>query len=295
MKSVYFVAFEVLIYVLTAIYVVYCLRKGKDESIQFLTLVVFGFVLEIVSIAFTDVYHYSDFLVMIHTVPLCIGLMWGMILYSAMKATDRWGMPLYARPFLDGLLVLSVDLGIDFVATDLGFWNWHMLDWYSVWYGVPLGNFFLWFVFAFVISLIWRFSPELMSRTSLEKYANVLVPVLTVVLGLLAVLGANLIQFFPLTEVVQIALFSATIVVALSVVLHSISKTFREISFDKTPEWLVFLGPFVIHLFFFISMFLIGLHSTYPILPAISVAMMAVWAAVFLVPSLRSLKSWRKP
>lgn len=61
---------------------------------------------------------------MILDVPLCIGVAWGCILYSAMQFSDGSGLPYWTCPVLDGLLALNIDLALDAVAIRLGFWDW---------------------------------------------------------------------------------------------------------------------------------------------------------------------------
>lgn len=54
-------------------------------------------------------------------VPLCIGISWGVVIYTAMATSDRFGLPWYLRPIMDALLALTIDLGMDAIAIRLGF------------------------------------------------------------------------------------------------------------------------------------------------------------------------------
>ena len=55
-------------------------------------------------------YRYGVFTVMVFDVPLAIGVAWGCILYSTRLFSDATSLPEWARPVLDGLLALNIDL-----------------------------------------------------------------------------------------------------------------------------------------------------------------------------------------
>ena len=72
---------------------------------------IYGVLLEYGAIMTFHAYVYGHFLIMIFgAVPLCIGVSWGMIIYTAMETSDRFALPWYLRPILDALLALTIDL-----------------------------------------------------------------------------------------------------------------------------------------------------------------------------------------
>ena len=99
---------------------------------------VYGVLLEYAAITIFQAYDYGHFLIMVAgMVPLCIGISWGIILYTAMATSDCFDLPWYLRPIVDALLALTIDLSMDAIAIRLGFWTWRSA---GPWFGVPLGR-----------------------------------------------------------------------------------------------------------------------------------------------------------
>ncbi|AGF98598.1 hypothetical protein MmTuc01_3344 [Methanosarcina mazei Tuc01] len=66
--------------------------------------------LEWATIQQLDAYEYGSFLVMLGPVPVVVGVAWGTIIYSVRGFSDRTSLPEWARPVLDGLMGLNIDL-----------------------------------------------------------------------------------------------------------------------------------------------------------------------------------------
>lgn len=79
-------------------------------------------------------------------VPLAVGVGWGIILYSAMRLTDTFHLPLWAGAALVGLLGLNIDLAMDAVAIRIQMWHWLGFNLQMQWFGVPYANFYAWFI-----------------------------------------------------------------------------------------------------------------------------------------------------
>lgn len=113
--------------------------------------IIFGLMLELATIRQLNAYSYGKFPTMILDVPLSIGVAWGTVLYSAMAFSDASSLPWPARPILDGLIALNIDLAMDTIAIRLGMWDWgRALDFHF--FGVPYANFWAWFW------VVWSFS-----------------------------------------------------------------------------------------------------------------------------------------
>ena len=144
MPNPYFIAFELIIYVQFALCLAHALKHGPGSLLKLFWSSVFGILLEIATIRQLDAYHYGRFLIMISTVPLCIGVAWGSIIYSVTEFTDGTSLPRFARPVLGALLALNIDMALDAVAIRLGLWDWGQgLDFQ--YFGVPYANFLAWF------------------------------------------------------------------------------------------------------------------------------------------------------
>jgi hypothetical protein len=76
-------------------------------------------------------------------VPVYIPLLWATIVHSSMELADRSGLPQWARPCLDGLLAVLIDLAIDAIAIRVGLWSWR-IPLNEGWFGVPAGNLCAW-------------------------------------------------------------------------------------------------------------------------------------------------------
>ncbi len=154
MLNPYCVVFEIVLAVLLALCLRHAARLGPARVWQLVAGVLFGLVLEWATIQQLHAYRYGRFLIMLGDVPLMVGVGWGVIIYSARLFSDVSSLPEWARPLLDALLALNIDLALDAVAIRLGLWDWgHGLQWQ--YFGVPYANFWAWFwvVFSFSVGL----------------------------------------------------------------------------------------------------------------------------------------------
>lgn len=152
--------------------------------------VLFGMAIELFFVSQYAGYEYGNFLLdpLIggHAVPLWVGMGWGTIIYAAMQASDRTGIPWAARAPLDGLLAVSLDLTLDPVAEALGWWHWHRPGQY---FGVPYDNFIGWVMIVGFISFFIRAGYKVLKPGSWWK--DLLVPVVALVPAVLAVAGCQ--------------------------------------------------------------------------------------------------------
>ena len=118
-----FVLFEVLTLALFALCLRHAWGRGRDSDLprgwhvgELLGGLLFGLLLEWVNVEFMTGYRYGQFALMLGSIPVSVGVGWSVIIYSAMLATDRWGLPEAGKPFADALLAINIDLGMDAVA-----------------------------------------------------------------------------------------------------------------------------------------------------------------------------------
>src|SRR5512135_3615420 len=112
MLNPYCVAFELILVVLLGVCVRHAARFGPARVWQLIAGVLFGLVLEWATIQQLHAYRYGRFLMM-------VGVGWGVIIYSARVFSDVSSLPEWARPLLDALLALNIDLALDAVAIRL--------------------------------------------------------------------------------------------------------------------------------------------------------------------------------
>ncbi len=144
MPGFYFLLFELIIYLQFVLCILHAWKHGSASMVRLFSGILFGLLLELGTIRELNAYHYGRFLIMILDVPLCIAVAWGNIIYSVMEFSDATNLPRWARPLLDGLLGLNIDLALDAVAIRLGFWDWGAGLRFQ-YFGVPYANFLAWF------------------------------------------------------------------------------------------------------------------------------------------------------
>lgn len=138
--------FEFLSYGLLAACLWHAARQERHRMVELAAALVYGVFLEWMTLRQLEAYQYGRFLVMFDGAPLTIGVGWAVIIYSAMELSDRLALPEAARPWLDGLLALNIDLSMDAIAIRLGMWHWGFVGLDEQWFGVPWVNFWAWFI-----------------------------------------------------------------------------------------------------------------------------------------------------
>jgi hypothetical protein len=105
-------------------------------------------------------------------VPLAVPVMESLIVYAAMLTSDRLQLPLAVRSLFDGLLVLSIDFGMDPIVsrsivcprglelfnqnTGVGMWVWKLNSAVEYVVGIDLNNYAGWFLGIAAFSLTQR-------------------------------------------------------------------------------------------------------------------------------------------
>ena len=237
MPNPYFIFFELMIYLLFTLCIQHARRQGLTDLLRLLAGVLYGIILEIATLRQLSAYEYGHFLVMIGDVPLCIGVAWSCIIYSSMEFSDTSSLPYWARPILDGLLALNIDLALDAVAIRLGFWSWGQGLKFQ-YFGVPYANFWAWFLVVFSFSLGYR----LLAHRE-EWMVRWISPLLALIVGLIAVLGTNVFAIGnPLVD--HKVFLAVTISFALVVVISMRPRFSRAL-----VPGLVFWIPFSTHIY----------------------------------------------
>ena len=125
-------AFEILCYVITALLLWDIIRKKSWKELRlFLSAALAGFVLELLAVRVTGIYHYSpDFYISIgfkpYQFPFFGGLMWGGLTVCALRISRKLGFGTLMTAFVTGWLIVSMDILLDVAAIRLngGFWVW---------------------------------------------------------------------------------------------------------------------------------------------------------------------------
>ncbi len=119
-------------------------RRHPTVAAELIVAAVYGWLLEVLDMWIFGTYHYEPGTWWwIGRVPLYIPLLWATIVHSSMVISDRTGLPVWARPWLDGLLAVLIDLSVDAIAIRAGLWQWR-IGLHEGWFGVPAGNLCAW-------------------------------------------------------------------------------------------------------------------------------------------------------
>lgn len=265
MPDLYFTLFELIVYLQFILCLRHAWKQGTANVLRLCAGILFGVTLELATIRQLNAYEYGQFLIMVLDVPLCIGIAWSCIIYSAMEFSDASNLPFWTRPVLDGLLALNIDLALDAVAIRLGFWDWGQGLEFQ-YFGVPYANFWGWFWVVSSFSLGYR----LLARRA-NWIGTWLSPLLALTIGLAGVLGTNAL----ITFVIPFEYHG--LVVAVLSILALVLVIALQPRFYLTPvPSLVFWVPSLAHLYALIAGVISGVILNPPFLLLVSLLMIAV-------------------
>lgn len=77
----------------------------------------------------------------IFSTPLMIGVLWWVLIRAWFDLSERWTQNAWAKSFITGTAMVLMDVLIEPVAIELGFWTWAEVE-------VPVANYISWFVLA---------------------------------------------------------------------------------------------------------------------------------------------------
>ena len=262
---------ELCMYALFVLCLMYAVKGGIRHVSYLLGGVAFGLILEYVNVMSNMGYTYGKFTVMFGRapldIPLCIGVGWGIIMYSARLFSDGLRLPLWSAAALDTLLAISIDLSMDTVAYRLHMWHW---DWSgqglnpltAQWFGVPFANFFGWLMVVFFYSSASRLLERaalLRKKAQGIKLALVPLPAVLVSQVLLYVMLVYVDKaLYDWFGIVSLHRFIAFLIVLIVMAVKGIRKS--SIAQVEMPAvaWLV---PVWFHCFFFAWLFIGGFYA----------------------------------
>lgn len=265
MPNAYFTFFELIIYLQFALCLRHAWKQGTANLLRLLAGVLFGLMLELATLRQLHAYEYGQFLIMVRDVPFCVGVAWSCILYSSMEFSNASSIPFWARPILDGLLALTIDLALDAVAIRLGFWDWGQGQRFQ-YFGVPYVNFWAWFWVVFSFSLGYR----LLAHRE-DRVVTWLSPLLALIIGLGGIMGANTMLAYGISSEDHRLLVAVTLSLALIFIIR-LRPRFYE---TQTPS-LVFWIPFLTHAYVLIAGLISGVIVNPPFLLWMGLGMTAI-------------------
>ncbi len=269
------VVFESLMAALFIICILHARRRGKQYVIELVVAVIYGVLLEVLTMMQFRYYTYGDFLIKIFDAPLAIGFGWAVIIYTAMVTADRLGAAQKTRPFMAALLALNIDLSMDAIAIREGFWTWGE---YGMWFGVPLGNFFAWFI------VVFGFSYFIYKLRDIREFRN-FYPFLSMVLSLAVLIVLDSIWVYYLTQPVHIVILASMLFFSTGYIYLNKGSLKKDNKFDR----MAFSVPLVFHSFF-LTLLLIREYRIVPLI-LVSLLMLVTGLYVHLLPSFNALRN----
>lgn len=293
--------FESGMYILFILCLFDALRRGIGQVGYLFGGLLFGLLLEYVNVVTNMGYVYGKFWIMFGTapkdIPLCIGVGWGIIMYSARLFADSLNMTLWASAALDTLLAITIDLSMDTVAYRLHMWHW---NWERTgdnaltveWFGIPYGNFFGWLCVVFFYSSSSRLLKKLFSSNNpRSQVKQIMIPFLSILISqvflyvTLVYIDNFLKQQFGITAMHR---FTTSLVILSLVLLYGLNKRKRGVSFQPALTWLV---PAFFHVYFLAFLFIGNFYKENFLLIVIPVFIIIVSIFVHLMPFLQWKKS----
>ena len=243
----YFTGIEIGAYVLAIVLLWHAWKQGRFMLLTLVMAMLYGYLLEYTDIRDYHAYNYDPFHIMLPgNVPLAVAISWGMIFYAAMQTSNKLGFPWGRRPWLDGLLAIMIDLCMDPIAGELGYWVWTPA---GPWLGIPIGNFFAWLVVITTLSYVWRwvrqsFNPD---GRALAQQLFLLIGVMVVSLMILFVTLA-VFEWLAVSRTERVWLQAVLFIGWIIVACVLIAPYFRGFKRDNRLDWAVLALP----IFFFV-------------------------------------------
>jgi hypothetical protein len=184
--------------VLGALHARRALRGGdRGPLFTWLTIFVYGLVMELGSYNFIDSFEHGQFTVMFyhHQLPLYVCAIYPVLLYTAIATAGRLRTSRAAEPFIAGLLIVAMDAPFDILGPVAGWWSWSDTDPNMAfrWMGVPVTSYYWHFAFGGILSALTRAARPYL--TTPARFALVLpAALLTPVLGVVSFLPFHLLK-----------------------------------------------------------------------------------------------------
>lgn len=272
---------------------------------QILAGSLFGVILEYMNVRVAETYTYStQFFIQFgyapDNIPIVIGLSWGLIIYACVQISDQVGLPEWSRPFLDGLLALTIDLSMDTIAIRLdgGFWTWtdiplESLPTLNSFFGVNYGNFIGWFYVVIIFSFLLRFEQNILQdqeKFPLSKILTLAYFCIIPFLGYVVLLFAFSISTFPvawifgysvdidgsrrLPQWIVVLIFSIILLLALITQIVAIFQSRPKT--EKDVNWIPIIVFMNLHLTYLGLYLLAGIFWEAPLILALGISMLVV-------------------
>jgi hypothetical protein len=195
-------------------------RRGDTLALfTWVTIFVYGLVMEILSYNFVKNFVHAQFTVMFYRrqLPLYITAVYPVLLYIGIATARRWRFPAWAEGFAAGILIVALDVPFDILGPLAGFWTWSDVDPLLAdrWCGVPVTSYYWHLAFGGILAaLTAAMGPRIQTRSQL--FLAIPTALVTIVLGVVAFIPLHLLARVGVANSVTVAIAWA---IALGVLL----------------------------------------------------------------------------
>lgn len=148
---------------LCAVFVLLDENNVQKKWFVYTLIVFFGFTLEWVGVhtgwLFGDYWYGNALGIKFLEIPLVIGLNWLVIVISSSAVVQNLNISFWLKIVLAGSIATFVDLLIEPVAMQYGFWSWQNNS-------IPVYNYLCWFVFSVLFSWLYLANSTLTNNTA---------------------------------------------------------------------------------------------------------------------------------
>jgi uncharacterized membrane protein len=284
-----FLGMEVMSYVLFGVCAWHALKvvRSKQRFLELVMAAIFGVVLEEFNVILSGGFYVygRDFLVIFDQAPLAIGLGWAVIIYSAMRISDAYGLQEWVKPFFDAIQAILIDLSMDVIAIRLGFWRWP-IPLTDGWFGVPAGNFFGWMLVVVIYSGLTRFVRHLVKKNSDNRYLALQVLSPPICYGLLySLLWVYVTVAYAVfsVEAERFIIFGAELALFAAIVLFSVIR--HGVKIQGKIELGMSFVQLTFHAVFLSALMITGIFTQIPAMIPIAVILLVAELALHRIPS----------
>lgn len=164
-------------------------RGDRAALLTWLTIMVYGVTMELVSYNYVDNFAHGQFTVMFYDrqLPLYITAVYPVLLYTGITLARRLGLRPVPEMFAAGLFIVMLDVPYDLTGPQAGWWRWFDTDPNIAhrWAGVPVTSFYWHFAFGGILAAL---TARAARRGRPALWLALPLAAATIVLGVLAFL-----------------------------------------------------------------------------------------------------------
>lgn len=186
-----FVALEVGVVVAAGLTLAHALRAhGRGDRaalVTWLTIMVYGLAMEVISYNLVDNFAHGQFTVMFYDrqLPLYVTAVYPVLLYTGIAGARRLGLRPVAEACAAGVLIVMLDVPFDMTGPVAGWWRWFDTDPNIAhrWAGVPVTSYYWHLAFGGTLAALTAFAAR---RRRPSPWLALPLAAATIVLGVLA-------------------------------------------------------------------------------------------------------------